>query len=119
MHQTSQTENDLLAYLSWVNGEKPPPADEVAQSLAGLLGWQANEVQVAAAYVMGSEETPAHMVPQIATILRLYHLSQQTGLAVASLVATVSIDPESDYASWQQLGQAVAAASEQQITSVY
>lgn len=119
LHQTSQTENDLLAYLSWVNGEKPPPADEAAQSLAGLLGWQANEVQAAAAYVTGSEETPAHAVPQIATILRLYHLSQQTGLAVASLVATVSIGPESDYASWQQLGQAVAAASEQQITSVH
>lgn len=119
LHHTSHTENDLLAYLGRVNSNAPPSAQDAAPLLANLLGWQASEVQAAAAYVMGDADTPARTIPQIATILRLYRLSQQTGLAVASLTSTISIRTNSDYASWQRLGQAVAAASEQVTTAMH
>jgi hypothetical protein len=112
LHQTPCTENDLLAYLGRVNDKAPPSAQDAAPLLATLLGWEASEVQAAAAYVTGKSDTLVRTVPQIATVMRLQRLSQQTGLAVTPLTLTVSIGPSSDYGSWQQLGQAVAAASE-------
>ncbi|WP_192900865.1 insecticidal toxin complex protein TccA [Photorhabdus luminescens] len=101
----SGTENDVLTYLRSANAAAPLSQSDAAQTLATLLGWEANELQAAWAVLGGIAKT----TPQLDTLLRLQQAQNQTGLGVTQQQQGYALSRDSDYALWQSTGQALVA----------
>ncbi|WP_157975312.1 insecticidal toxin complex protein TccA [Photorhabdus sp. CRCIA-P01] len=99
------TENDVLAYLRSANAATPLSQSDAAQTLATLLGWEANELQAAWVVLGGIAKT----TPQLDTLLRLQQAQNQTGLGVTQQQQGYVLSRDSDYALWQSTGQALVA----------
>ncbi|WP_166295773.1 insecticidal toxin complex protein TccA [Photorhabdus tasmaniensis] len=99
------TENDVLAYLRSANAATPLSQSDAAQTLATLLGWEANELQAAWAVLGGIAKTTL----QLDTLLRLQQAQSQTGLGVTQQQQGYVLNRDSDYALWQSTGQALVA----------
>ncbi|WP_176692762.1 insecticidal toxin complex protein TccA [Photorhabdus luminescens] len=101
----SGTENDVLTYLRSANAAAPLSQSDAAQTLATLLGWEANELQASWAVLGGIAKT----TPQLDTLLRLQQAQNQTGLGVTQQQQGYALSRDSDYALWQSTGQALVA----------
>ncbi|WP_176414684.1 insecticidal toxin complex protein TccA [Photorhabdus luminescens] len=101
----SGTENDVLTYLRSANAAAPLSQSDAAQTLATLLGWEANELQAAWVVLSGIAKT----TPQLDTLLRLRQAQNQTGLGVTQQQQGYALSRDSDYALWQSTGQALVA----------
>ncbi|AKH64264.1 MULTISPECIES: Tc toxin subunit A [Photorhabdus] len=99
------TEDDVLAYLRAANVAMPLSQSDAAQTLATLLGWEANELQAAWSVLGGIAKT----TPQLDTLLRLQQAQNQTGLGVTQQQQGYVLSRDSNYALWQSTGQALVA----------
>ncbi|WP_387691289.1 insecticidal toxin complex protein TccA [Photorhabdus sp. RM71S] len=99
------TEDDVLAYLRTANATTQFSQADAAQTLATLLGWEANELQAAWAVLGGIAKT----TPQLDTLLRLQQAQNQTGLGVTQQQQGYLLSRGSDYTLWQSTGQALVA----------
>ncbi len=108
LHQTSEHEDAVLAYLSAVNGADAPDPRAAANQLATLLSWTADEVAAAAEPIQSAIKTATTML-QIDAVMRLQALSARSGLTVAQLLQLNTLCPDADYAVWQTAGQAMVA----------
>nr|WP_181573563.1 Tc toxin subunit A [Photorhabdus laumondii] len=101
----SGSEGDVLAYLHAANSAASLSQADAAQTLATLLGWEANELQAAWSVLGGIAKT----TPQLDTLLRLQQAQSQTGLGVTQQQQGYVLSCDSDYALWQSTGQALVA----------
>ncbi|MER2472330.1 Tc toxin subunit A [Photorhabdus laumondii] len=99
------TEDDVLAYLRTANAATPLSQADAAQTLATLLGWEANELQAAWSILGGIAKT----TPQLDPLLRLQQAQNQTGLGVTQQQQGYLLSRGSDYTLWQSTGQALVA----------
>ncbi|MDC9621818.1 Tc toxin subunit A [Xenorhabdus sp. XENO-7] len=98
-------EDDVLAYLRTANAAASLSQADAAQTLATLLGWEANELQAAWSVLGGIAKT----TPQLDTLLRLQQVQNQTGLGVTQQQQGYLLSRGSDYTLWQSIGQALVA----------
>ncbi|MBS9438236.1 hypothetical protein EAE91_14045 [Photorhabdus noenieputensis] len=99
------SEDDVLAYLRTANTAASLSQADAAQTLATLLGWEANELQAAWAVLGGIAKT----TPQLDTLLRLQQAQSQTGLGVTQQQQGYALSRDNDYPLWQSTGQALVA----------
>ncbi|MQB53822.1 Tc toxin subunit A [Rahnella sp. RcJ3] len=106
--QTPLSEDELLAYLNWVNSGKAILPEAANQALAALLGWETSETTGAVDYVC-SASTPRRAVnlSEIARVMDLQRLSRQTGLSVTFLLSTAMLNTGSAYEQWLQAGESL------------
>lgn len=107
-------EDRVLAYLSWVNGDKTPDAGQAAGALALLLGWESSEVADATAALPGGV---AKTVTDVDYVMRLQQVSTETGLSVTPLLATGELVPggvTETWDAWQSAGESLVAAQSAQ-----
>lgn len=109
-------EDALLAYLKWVNGSSAVTAISAAKALAKLLGWEASEVQLAVNHIAPITPEPESETDSIATtlthidgVMRLQNLAEQSGLCVEILLQVGALNPDSDYETWQPVGESLVA----------
>lgn len=101
-------EDAALAYLAWVNQQKPD-AGQAAQALALLLDWESGEVQQAAMQANPGDGI-AQNLSHIDTVLRLKTLCSKAGVAVETIIGAAALSTTSDYAQWQAIGEALIAS---------
>ncbi|EGJ3415934.1 LamG domain-containing protein, partial [Salmonella enterica subsp. houtenae] len=70
-------EDDVLAYLSWVNSDSLPPVTEASEALAALLNWDSDQVEQAAAHANETDGI-ARNLSQVDTVMRLQTLCTNT-----------------------------------------
>lgn len=106
--QTPLSEDEILAYLNWVNSGKAILPEAANQALAALLGWETSETTGAVDYVC-SASTPRRAVnlSEIARVMDLQRLSRQTGLSVTFLLSTAMLNTGSAYEQWLQAGESL------------
>ena len=110
LHRTSWHEDDLLDVLS--AGSMDNFVSETSRSrLARTLDWDTQSVGTALDHIKASPNDPGATMFQIAAVMRLQDLSQQTGLMVEDLIRLEALELESDYAAWQHLGQAIVVGA--------
>lgn len=110
LHRTTLGENDLLDVLA-IGNKEGLDSETFRDRLARTLGWDKHSVGTALDQIVKSPNDPRVMMLQIAAVMRLQDLSQQTGLTVEDLIGLEALELESDYASWRHLGQAIVVGA--------
>lgn len=107
-------EDAVLAYLTWVHQDASPTPDAstAAKALAKLLNWESSEVELAARHF--STSGIATTLADVDGVMRLQTLSLQTGLSVSPLLNVGALTVDTEFATWQAVGESLVAAPNQQ-----
>ncbi|EAY0430489.1 hypothetical protein B1Q30_14900 [Salmonella enterica] len=101
-------EDDVLAYLSWVNSDSLPPVTEASEALAALLNWDSDQVEQAAAHANETDGI-ARNLSQVDTVMRLQTLCTNTQTSVETVLNVSALTIASDYSAWQTVGESLIA----------
>ncbi|MBB1584758.1 Tc toxin subunit A [Serratia sp. OS31] len=114
LHRTTLSEDDLLDVLA--TGSQDEFAKETSLSLlAKTLDWDTQSVKKALSYITNSPSDPVATMFRIAAVMRLQELCQQTDLVVDDLIKLETLELESHYEDWQQIGQAIVVGYRQSV----
>ncbi|WP_434524705.1 Tc toxin subunit A [Photorhabdus asymbiotica] len=119
LDNAEQNEDKIQEYFTFANSETSSKKEEsdnsykCAQLLAEILGWDTDEIYLACDRG-GLKEKRAMTLSQIDWIRRLQQLSVKTNLSVEPLLGAGALVVNSDFESFQSIGEAVMAALEAQ-----
>ncbi|EPW1449432.1 hypothetical protein ACVVKM_002473 [Salmonella enterica subsp. houtenae serovar 43:z4:z23:-] len=102
-------EDDVLAYLSWVNSDSAPSVDKAAKVLAVLLNWDSDQVKQAAMHANEADGIACDL-QQVDTVMRLLTLCTNAQTSVETILNVAALTTTSGYSAWQTVGESLIAA---------